>query len=64
MIKKNDVILFIEVRLLGENDKIVNTSFIILSAYMGVNKLYIFAFSKDVKKPMSLYVCLFDFVFL
>lgn len=41
---------------LGKNDKIVNTSFIIMSAYMGVNKLYIFAFSKDVKKPMSLYV--------
>lgn len=56
MIKKNNVILFIEVRLLGENDKIVNTSFIILSAYMGVNKLYIFAFSKDVKKLMSLYI--------
>lgn len=64
MIKKNDVIVFIEVRLLGKNDKIVNTLFIILSAYMYAIKLYIFAFSKDVKKPMSLYVYLFDFVFL
>lgn len=43
----------LEFDFLGKNDKIVNTSFIILSAYMGVNKLYIFAFSKDVKKPMS-----------
>lgn len=54
----------LEFDFLGKNDKIVNTLFIILSAYMCAIKLYIFAFSKDVKKPMSLYVYLFDFVFL
>lgn len=46
----------LEFDILGKNDKIVNTLFIILSAYMCVIKLYIFAFSKDVKKPMSLYI--------
>lgn len=54
----------LEFDFLGKNDTIVNNLFIILSAYMCAIKLYKFAFSKDVKKPMSLYLYLFDFVFL
>lgn len=49
----------LEFDFLGKNDKIVNTLFIILSAYMCAIKLYIFAFSKDVKKPINVFVRVF-----
>lgn len=48
LIKKSNVIVFIWVRRLGKTVRIVNISFIILSAY--VMKLYIFLLLKDVKK--------------
>lgn len=46
--KKSNVIVFIRVRRLGKTVRIVDISFIILSAY--VMKLYIFLLLKDVKK--------------
>lgn len=54
--KKSNVIVFIR-----EFIRIVNISFIILSAY--VIKLYIFVFQKMLRRTMSLYVYFFDFVF-
>lgn len=48
LMKKSNVIEFIWVRRLGKTVRIVNISFIILSAY--VMKLYIFLLLKDVKK--------------
>lgn len=56
LMKKSNVIVFIR-----EFIRIVNISFIILSAY--VIKLYIFVFQKMLRRTMSLYVYFFDFVF-
>lgn len=56
LMKKSNVIVFIWVRRLGKTVRIVNISFIILSAY--VMKLYIFLLLKDVKKD-SVFVRVF-----